>query len=56
MDYPIHKVLKKPDLVRHVIRRSIKFFGYCIKYETRGPIKSQSLTKFAMSLCPSNSK
>ena len=45
-DCPISKVLKKPELARRIIDWLVKFPEFGIKYESRGPIKSQCLVDF----------
>lgn len=40
IDYPIVKILEKPDLAGRMIGWSIELFEYGICYEPRGAIKS----------------
>jgi len=54
-NYPIYKILSKPDLAGRMIGWSVEFSEFDIRYEPRGAIKSQCLTDFAAEL-PKNSE
>jgi len=45
-DFPISKVLRKPKLAGRMITWSVELSEFEIKYEPRGPIKSQGLVDF----------
>jgi len=49
-DCPISKVLRKPELAGRMIGWSIELSEFGIKYEPRGPIKSQCLVDFTSEL------
>jgi len=49
-NYPIYKILSKPDLAGRMIGWSVELSEFDIKYEPRGAIKSQCLTDFAAEL------
>jgi len=49
-DYPIAKILSKPDLVDRMISCAVELSEYGIKYEARGAIKAQVLADFAIEL------
>jgi len=51
-DYPIFKILSKPDLVGRMIGWSVELFKFNIKYQTRGANKSQCLADFSVELTP----
>jgi len=46
IDYPIARILSKPDLAGRMITWSIEFSKYAIGYEPRGAIKAQVLADF----------
>ena len=48
-DYPIVKILSKPDLTRRMIGWSVELSMFDIGYEPRGAIKSQCLANFPSS-------
>jgi len=45
-DFPVVKILSKPDLAGQMIGWSVEIFEYGIRYELRGSIKSQHLIDF----------
>ena len=49
-DYPIFKILSKPDLVGRMIGWSVELSEFDIRYEPRGAIKSQCLADFSAEL------
>jgi len=49
-DCSIAKVLRKPELARRMVARSIKLSEFIIKYDSRGIIKAQSLAYFIIEL------
>jgi len=51
-DYPIFKILSKPDLAGRMIGWSVEFSEFDIRYEPRGAIKSQCLADFSAELTP----
>lgn len=51
-DYPIYKILSKPDLAGHMIGWSVELSEFDIRYELRGAIKSQCLVDFSVELTP----
>jgi len=51
-DYPIFKILSKPDLAGRMIGWSVELSEFDIRYEPRGVIKSQCLTDFSAELTP----
>jgi len=52
INYPIYKILFKPDLAGQMIGWSVELSKFDIKYEPRGAIKSQCLTNFSTKLAP----
>jgi len=52
IDYPIFKILSKPDLAGRTIGWSVELSEFDIRYEPRGAIKSQCLTDFSAKLTP----
>jgi len=50
IDYPIVRVLTKPNLAGQMIGWSVEFSEYGLKYKPRGPIKSQCLADFMVEL------
>jgi len=52
IDYPIFKILSKPDLARRMIGWSVELSEFDIRYESRGAIKSQCLADFSAELTP----
>jgi len=51
-DYPIFKILSKPDLVGQMIGWSVEVSEFDIQYKLRGSIKSQCLADFSAELTP----
>ena len=51
-DYPIRKVLTKPDLAGRMIGWSVELSEFGITYEPRGAIRSQRLADFLVELSP----
>jgi len=51
-DYPIFKILSKPDLAGRMIGWSIELSEFDIRYELRGAIMSQCLIDFSAELTP----
>ena len=51
-DYPIMKILAKPDLARQMIRWIVELLEFDIKYQPRRAIKSQALANFVAELSP----
>jgi len=51
-DYPIFKILSKPDLLGRMIGWSVELSEFDIRYEPRGAIKSQCLVDFSAELTP----
>jgi len=51
-NYPIYKILSKPDLEGRMIGWSVELSEFDIKYEPRGAIKSQCLADFLAKLAP----
>jgi len=51
-DYPIRKVLTKPDLAGRMIEWLVELFEFGISYEPREPIHSQQLADFVVELSP----
>jgi len=51
-DYPVSKVICKPDLARRMIGWSIELSEFDIKFERQGLIKSQCLVDFAIKTEP----
>ncbi|XP_068497948.1 uncharacterized protein [Phaseolus vulgaris] len=49
-DFPISKILKKPELAGRMVTWSMELSEYGIKYEPRGPIKAQSLADFIIQM------
>ena len=45
-DYPIPRILSKPDLAGRMITWSVELSEYTIRYQPRGAIKAQVLTDF----------
>nr|KYP31477.1 hypothetical protein KK1_048196 [Cajanus cajan] len=39
-DYPIRKILRKPELAGRMIAWSVELSEFGIKYESRGPLKA----------------
>jgi len=54
-NYPIVKILTKPDLAGRMIGWTIELSEFHIQYQPRGAIKSQALADFAAELTPSSS-
>ena len=52
IDYPIFKILSKPDLAGRVIGWSFELSEFDIQYEPIGAIKSQCLADFSAELTP----
>jgi len=53
-NYPIVKILTKPDLAEWMIGWTIELSEFHIQYQPRGAIKSQALADFAAELTPSS--
>jgi len=51
-DYPIFKILSKPDLAERMIGWSVELSEFDIWYQLRGAIKSQCLADFSVELTP----
>jgi len=51
-DYPIFKILSKPDLAGRMIGWSVELSDFDIHYQPRGAIKSQCLADFLAKLTP----
>lgn len=51
-DYPIMKILVKPDLTEWMIGWTIELSEFHIQYQPRGAIKSQTLANFIVELSP----
>ncbi|XP_014511508.1 uncharacterized protein LOC106770199 [Vigna radiata var. radiata] len=49
-DYPIAKVLRKPDLVGRLVGWSIKLSEFGLRYEPRGSVRGQHLAEFSVEL------
>ncbi|XP_014493154.1 uncharacterized protein LOC106755497 [Vigna radiata var. radiata] len=49
-DYPISKILRKPDLAGRMIGWSIELSEFGLRYEPRGSVKAQHLADFAAEL------
>jgi len=49
-DYPIHKVLRQPDLAGRMVGWSVELSEYHLRCEARGPIKGQCLADFVNEL------
>ena len=49
-DYPIQKILQKPDLVGRMSSWAVELSEYNIRYEPHGPIKAQCLLDFVNDL------
>jgi len=45
-DYPIHKVLRRPDLAGRMVGWSVELYEFHIRCEVRGAIKAQCLADF----------
>jgi len=51
-NYPIYKILSKPDLAGRMIGWSVELSKFNIRYEPRGAVKSQCLADFSAELSP----
>jgi len=51
-NYPIYKILSKPNLAGRMIGWSVELSEFDIRYEPRYAIKSQSLANFSAELPP----
>ena len=49
-DYPIQKILQKPDLAGRMSSWAVELFEFNIRYEIHGPIKAQCLLDFVNNL------
>ncbi|XP_014498932.1 uncharacterized protein LOC106760004 [Vigna radiata var. radiata] len=49
-DYPIAKILRKPDLAGRMIGWSVELSEFGLQYEPRGLVKEQHLAEFAVEL------
>jgi len=50
-DYPIVKVLGKPDLAGRMIGWAVELSKYGIRYEPRGVVRAQCLADFVPEMC-----
>lgn len=50
IDLPVKQVLKRPNMTGRLIKWAIKLAEYDITYESRGPIKAQTLVDFLTEL------
>jgi len=50
MDYPVQKILQKPDLAGRLSSWFVELSEFSIQYEPHGPIKAQCLADFANDL------
>jgi len=50
-DYPIIKVLGKPDLAGRMIGWAVELSEYGVQYEPREAVKSQCLADFVAEMC-----
>ena len=50
IDYPIQKILQKPDLAGRMSSLAIELSEFNIRYEPHGPIKAQCLLDFVNDL------
>nr|KYP52363.1 Retrovirus-related Pol polyprotein from transposon 17.6 [Cajanus cajan] len=53
-DQPIRQVLHKPDLAGQMMKWSVELSEFGLRYEPRGPIKSQILADFILELTSPN--
>ncbi|XP_052723752.1 uncharacterized protein LOC128193711 [Vigna angularis] len=53
-DFPISKILRKPDLAGRMVAWAVELSEFGLRYEPRGSIKGQHLADFAAELPPSN--
>jgi len=51
-NYPIYKILSKPDLAGRMIGGSVELLEFDIRYKPRGAIKSKCLADFSTELAP----
>jgi len=51
-NYPIMKILTKPDLAGRMIGWAVELLEFHIEYQPRGAIKSQALADFTAKLTP----
>jgi hypothetical protein len=49
-DYPIKKVLKKPDLTGRMVAWSVELSEYDLTFSPRGSVKSQVLADFVLEM------
>lgn len=49
-DYPIAKILQKPDLAGRMIGWSVEFSEFGLRYGLRGSVRGQHLENFAVKL------
>jgi len=49
-DYPIKKILQKPDLAGRMLSWAVELSEFNIRYEPHGPIKAQCLLDFVNDL------
>ncbi|XP_017420406.2 uncharacterized protein LOC108330432 [Vigna angularis] len=52
-DFPISKILRKPDLAGRMVAWAIELSEFGLRYEPRGSVKGQHLADFAAELPPS---
>lgn len=51
-DYPISKILRKPDLTRRMVSWAVELSEFGLRFEPRGSVKGQHLADFAAELPP----
>jgi len=49
-DYPVGKILLRPELARRMISWLVELSEFGLKFEPRGPIKAQCLADFVLEL------
>ncbi|XP_052730552.1 uncharacterized protein LOC108324378 [Vigna angularis] len=52
-DFPISKILRKPDLAGRMVAWAVELSEFGLRYEPRGSVKGQHLADFAAELPPS---
>ncbi|XP_047174666.1 uncharacterized protein LOC124842265 [Vigna umbellata] len=53
-DFPISKILRKPDLAGRMVAWAVELSEFGLRYEPRGSVKGQHLADFAAELPPSS--
>ncbi|XP_017417482.1 uncharacterized protein LOC108328172 [Vigna angularis] len=53
-DFPISKILRKPDLAIRIWAWAVELSEFGLRYEPRGPIRGQHLADFAAELLPTH--